>query len=475
MKKSFSEFPIETKATIAYLFSGIIQNGLSFLTYPVFTNIMTPGQFGEYSIYLSWMNLFIIFTTLNMHQETFGVSMIKFKDERNQYISSIQGLSLILSFVLFVFLSFFIGRIYNFLGFHPKFILIMFCQMFFSSCTAYWLGKQRYEYKYRNVFAVSAFSSVLSIGLSLLAVYFFQDKGSAKIISEAGVIIAIGFFFCILNFVKGRCFFSKKYWNYAIKFNLPLVIYYLSQMIFNQSDRIMIDYFHGKEKAGIYSLVYNCSVVVFFISDAIIKAITPFAYEQIEKRTFQKLKQYTNLIITGMAVFLGIFMMIGPELIQIISNSNYLEARNVFPVVSGSVFFMCMISLFSLPLLYFEKKGYMLVLTVICAIVNIILNMICIPFFGYVSAGFTTLFSYLLFASGYYIFMNKVLRKEGIREKIYHSRLFFILSLAVLFEIIINMFLYQYTALRYLLFIIIIALILIKKNKIINFIRQQIK
>ena len=37
-------------------------------------------------------------------------------------------------------------------------------------------------------------------------------------------------------------------------FNLPLIFYYVSQIILNQSDRIMINYYQGSGKAAVYSV-----------------------------------------------------------------------------------------------------------------------------------------------------------------------------------------------------------------------------
>ena len=42
------------------------------------------------------------------------------------------------------------------------------------------------------------------------------------------------------------------------------------------------------------------------------------------------------------------------------------------------------------------------------ALLNIGLNYICIKKFGYISAGYTTLFSYMLFAVLHYFFMRKI-------------------------------------------------------------------
>ena len=41
--------------------------------------------------------------------------------------------------------------------------------------------------------------------------------------------IAAGGFFFLYNAVKGKKVFNRKYWKYALGFNVPLLVYYLSQ------------------------------------------------------------------------------------------------------------------------------------------------------------------------------------------------------------------------------------------------------
>ena len=61
----------------------------------------------------------------------------------------------------------------------------------------------------------------------------------------------------ICSMAKGKKCFNKEYWRYALSFNLPLVPYYLSQIIFNQSDRLMINSMTGKGEAAMYGVAYQ--------------------------------------------------------------------------------------------------------------------------------------------------------------------------------------------------------------------------
>ena len=42
---------VQVKASLAYTFCSIIQKGLSFLTLPIFTRLLTLEQYGQCSIY----------------------------------------------------------------------------------------------------------------------------------------------------------------------------------------------------------------------------------------------------------------------------------------------------------------------------------------------------------------------------------------------------------------------------------------
>ena len=115
----------------------------------------------------------------------------------------------------------------------------------FSTANAAWMGQQRFEYQYKRVVAVTLGTSVAAVAFSLLVVYFSTEKGIARVISNAIVVSVVGFVIYVMIMVKGKKPFNKEYWRFALSFNIPLVPYYLSQVIFNQSDRLMINSYCG--------------------------------------------------------------------------------------------------------------------------------------------------------------------------------------------------------------------------------------
>ena len=76
----------------------------------------------------------------------------------------------------------------------------------------------------------------------------------------------------------GKAFFSKKFWKYALLFNIPLVPHYLASTVLNSADRIMIQEMVGSSEAGIYNLAYSVSLIMTFFNTALMQTITPWMY-----------------------------------------------------------------------------------------------------------------------------------------------------------------------------------------------------
>ena len=116
----YKNIPIEVKASIYYAICSIIQKCIVLITLPLFTRLLTTTQYGEYSIYQSWMSIVIIFATLNLQYGSFDTAMIKFENDRDRYISSVQGLVTLLTLIIFIVYLFnnFNNFLFQFILFH---------------------------------------------------------------------------------------------------------------------------------------------------------------------------------------------------------------------------------------------------------------------------------------------------------------------------------------------------------------------
>ena len=119
------------------------------------------------------------------------------------------------------------------------------------------------------------------------------------------------------------------------------------------------------------------------------------------------IKKVTNIIIIFIATMLIVLILFGPEAIAILGGSKYKDAIWVVPPVAGSLLFLFLSQLCINVMFYFEENSYLVKGSILSAVLNIVLNFLLIPVFGYVVAGYTTLFSYIVFWLSNLYYMNK--------------------------------------------------------------------
>ena len=118
------------------------------------------------------------------------------------------------------------------------------------------MGRNRFEFKYKSVVAITLLTSILSPVLAFVLVSCTEEKGFARIMGYVSINVIVGLIVFIQNTKRGKKLFNKEFWKYALGFNIPLLAYYLSQVIFNQSDRIMISHMTGTGEAAMYGVAF---------------------------------------------------------------------------------------------------------------------------------------------------------------------------------------------------------------------------
>lgn len=469
--EKWNSIPITVKVSIAYTICSILQKCLSFITLPLFTRLLTTEQYGQYSVYASWSTILSIFVTLNLGYGSFQTAMSKYEKDRDRYIASVQGISLLL---LIVFLGIYLPfrSLWNSLLEMPTYlVLVLVLELVTQSAFLFWSTKKRFEYKYKSVVALTLLVSALSPILAYILVVNVEEKGHARIIGYASVNIILGLFFVVFNFYKGKNLFVKEYWKYALSFNIPLIPYYLSQVVFNQSDRIMISKYCGTDKAGIYSVAYSLAIILNFVLNAINNSYVPWLYEKIKEKNYKENKQVACLISILMAVLLLGVIWITPEFIYIMAGKEYYEAIWVVAPVAISILLLFYSQLFINVMFYYEQKALLVWASLGAAVVNIILNVIFIPMFGFIAAGYTTLVSYILFAAANYWGLYIASKDKKVVAELYDLKWLTVILLAMCVLSAIGMLLYDFIIVRYAIIVIVLLVLLINYKQVIKYLQ----
>lgn len=449
MLKKYTSLPIQVKASLWYLICSFLQRGISVITTPVFTRIMSASEYGRYVVFNSWYDILFIIITLSLIGGVHTQGLIKFANERKVYTSSLQGLTATLVFVWFAFYIILHSLWNRLTSFTTLQMTVMFGIIWMTAVFGFWANVQRVEYKFRDLAAVTLISAIFRPILEIVLVLRTEDKATARIIGWAIVDFVVFGWMFFYQLRQGKVFFSERFWSYAVHFNLPLVPHYLSQTVLNSADRIMIERMVGEDKAGIYGLAYSLAMVMTLFSTAISQTIDPWLYQRIKDRKEKQIAStaYLSLIVIG-SVNLTLILF-APEAVAVFAPKPYHEAIWIVPPVAMSVFFMYSYDLFAKFAFYYERTKAIMLASITGALLNIMLNYVFIHRFGYIAAGYTTLCCYIIYAVMHYILMRKVCKEECNGVYPYETRV--ILTIAFWFLVLgfALLSVYRFPAVRY--------------------------
>ena len=466
--EKYRSIPIELKASVAYTICNVLVNSVAIITIPLFTRLLTTEQYGQFSIYQSWLSIMTIFLSLNLPYGSFNTAMVKFENDRDKYISSVEAICITLS-ALFMMIYLPFSSIWNRLFELPTYLMVLMCfEILAQASLQFWYGKERFSFQYKAVVIVTLLIAFLAPIISLIFVMYAQEKGFARIVGGSAVTITFGLIFLLYNMRKGSFSINKKYIKYALSFNIALIPYYLSQTIFNQSDRLMIKYFQGVDKAGIYSVAYSLATILVFVLNAINNSYVPWLYKKIKMKQAESNKYVSSMIAVIMAFLLFCVVGVAPEIIYIMAGTKYLGAIWVVPPVAMSLLFLFYAQLFINIEFNYEEKWLLVGSTVVAAIINIVLNGIFIPVFGYVAAAYTTLASYIIFTFSNYFAYKVVCKKQNLNDNLFDYKKLFLIAVIFCTFCFAAMGLYTHSVIRYALGILVVILLVASKNRILD-------
>ena len=471
--KKYRELSLPAKASAWYIVCSLVQKGIAFLTMPIFTRIISREEFGEIILYGSWIEIMTILTTLQLSSGVFNKAMIKYANDRDGYTSSSLILATLITFFFFALYA--LGyQIWDKLFDLPHImLLLMFVDILFTTPMAFYLIKNRFEYKYKQVVVLTLVIALIGPMASIIAVLVSTQnfQAEAKVIGLILVkVITCGWAF-IKIIHKGKTLINVSYWKYALLYNLPLIPHYLSQQVLTQSDRVMINNICGREDAAIYGVAYQLSMAIFIFTYAIHSSFTPWMFERMRDGQYDRIRKKIILLEIYIGLLCVYFSLFAPELVMLMGGEAYMGAVWIIPPVAMSVMFQTIYTFFGNVEFYFEKTKFVMAASIICALMNLTLNYIFIPLYGFVAAGYTTLICYILYAFIHYVFCKNVLNENNIKGMFDGKRIWIIGMLLSAITFVVTC-LYCYFIARYMVIIFTSLFVLFlgmkKKNMLTN-------
>lgn len=470
MLEKYKGMSVVAKATLWFFVCTVIQKCISVITTPIFTRLLSVEQYGQVSVFNSWIQIVTLICTLRLDYGVFYKGISKFKDDKDGYTLAMQSLSSIITlFVLFIYLIF--RDCINALTELSTFLsLVMILEVFATFSISYWSIRNRYDYNYKKIVIVTIVMSIFNVASGLFAVILSENKGVARIVSAAIVEIIIGLATYIINIQRGKRLINLTYVKFALLFNLPLIPHYLSTYILEQSDRIMIQKMVGVSEAGLYSVAYNAGIMIKIVSNSINNALVPWEYRKLEENDFDSLNKKLNSFMILFSFAALAFIALAPEAIFVLAGEKYYTAVYCIPPVTASCFFVFVWGVYGNAEFYYDANKFTMYISGAGAIINLILNYICIKAFGYIAAAHTTLICYMLFTISHFIFVNHISEKKC-GKRAFDARCLITVSVALITGSIVLSLLYKHMLVRYILILVTLVFTFVKRKQIADIVK----
>lgn len=397
------------KAGISYTFGNYLLKGLSFITVPIFSRLLTTEDYGIYNTFLAYEAMLYLFVGFAVHSSIKNAKYEYGDDQLDKYTSSVTLIPIINLTLLLI-----VGNILEVCGIqilsmNNMQLNMLFLYSFSSSLLYIYRARLILDYRTRDYLFLSYFNAIASVLFSLffVLVVYPETKYVGRIWGTVLPMALVALWILIKLFKKAKPKICKEYWKFGLKISVPIIPHGVGQIILSSFDRIMISNMIGSTEAGLYSFAYTIYSIVLITGNSISTVFEPWAFERLAVGEEKQLKKRSGQIVCGLALVCTLTMFITPELVVILGSEKYRASiPAVMPILLGGFFSMAYV----VPAVveyYYKKTGYIALGTMVAAVLNIIFNAIFIPKFGYVAAAYTTLVSYLL----YFIFHTLISRR----------------------------------------------------------------
>ena len=365
------------------------------ITFTYASRCLGVEAIGQYSYCSSIVDYFVLLAGLGI--ETYAIreaaglrdNSVRFNDFTTE-ITSINFISMLFSYIIFLIICFIILP-----DKYRAISIIISLKIFFTTIGRNWICTVYEDFLYQTV---------RSIILQLLAIIFlfYTVKNSSSLPYYA--------FYCIFGTVLGglcNFVYNKKYCSFKINFKINLkhikpILYIfatsISAIIYTSSDTTILGIFCSDYNVGLYAV----SVKIYTIIRTVIAAVMIVSVPRFSYYIAKKLKENFNKLFSktlNMLLFIGIpsvigIIMLSKEIIYIVAGIEYLKSSTSLIILS----FAILINIISYVVAYgvmipLKREKFYMIITIISAVLNIVLNLIFVPIYMENAAAVTTLIS----------------------------------------------------------------------------------
>jgi len=390
--------------SLLYVSSSVFSKAVPFLLLPLFTNFLSPAEFGLFSIYQ--VILAFAIAVFGMSLQT-SVTVNYFKLEGAKFSKYIGNIFIILLFniaLFFILIAILSGVKDSLFSIEIKYLYLLIPMVLINTIIEIYTSLLRNEQKAVKFFFVEISNTLLRfLAITVLIVLFNWGWESFPLGSLIGMCsIAFYSFYSILKDYKIEFKFDKDNFFNILNLCIPLIPHTIGSMIIVMSDRLFIEKMVGMDAVGIYSVGFSFGMTLGLISDAFIKAWSPWFYNMMKKldnKTKTKIVTFTYVYSFFIIISAFFVYIMASILIPLMTPVEYHGATIYAFWIALAYSIQGIYKIFFPYLVFFSKTKYLAISTGLAALISVSCNYFFINWFGAIGATYSAIIAYLVSCS----------------------------------------------------------------------------
>ena len=392
------------KDSAKYLPSMVVPAIVGIIAIPIITRLFPPEVYGKYVLVVATVSFLSAIAVAWV-----GSSTIRFfpayelSGELNKFYTVLLKLTIFsIGSVGILFLAT-LFSLKNKIS--PDFYFLMCIGALLFVVSSFWsvlLNLLRAKRKVARYSTFSIWMSVAGLGIGI-AIVLILHTGVEGLLWGAiiSTVIAIPLLWKVslgIPSLRGGNVRSRMGWEIA-KYGIPAMAINVLSWAQNLSDRYILEFFRGSMEVGIYSPNYTIAEYsIFLITSLFLLSSSPIAFDIWEKRGIKASQEFMSkltryYLIIGLPAAVGLGLLAEP-IVHILVAPQYYPGYRIIPLVASGAFLVGVAHRFTIGLSYHKRTDLLMFCYLGSVVLNIVLNFIYIPKYGYMAAAGTTFVSY---------------------------------------------------------------------------------
>jgi len=403
--------------TAIYGLSSIVGRLLNYLLTPLLTRVYSEGEYGVITEWYSYSGFLLVLFVYGM--ETAFFRYIRQAQDMERVYSTVM-LSLLASTALFVgILTGFSGHLSDLINYpqHPEYLIWFAFIIGLDTLSAIPFARLRYQEKAFRFAGIKLVNIGVNIGLTLFFLLlcpvwaekyafigvWYQPEIEVGYVFLANLIAGIVTLLLLMpEWLKIRFRFDYQLWKSMMVYALPLVVVGFAGIVNEMLDRVILKYLlpydpdTNQSMLGIYGACYKLSILMSLFTQAYRFAAEPLFFAQAAREDAPKLyaASMKYFVIAGTLIFIGVMLFM--DIFERFIGEPFRVGLAVVPFLLMANLMLGIYYNLSIWYKLSNKTQIGAYISLLGAAITILLNMLLIPYFGYMGAAWATLACYTI-------------------------------------------------------------------------------